>query len=63
MMKLNDLINLEVGSRILFNAQPNSEVELRCGGQRMFVGHMGRRQSSIAVCIDRKIEKRSGDAG
>jgi flagellar motor switch protein FliM len=63
MMKLNDLINLEVGSRILFNAQPNSEVELRCGGQRMFVGHMGRRRSSIAVCIDRKIEKRSGDAG
>jgi flagellar motor switch protein FliM len=61
MMKLNELINLEVGSRIILNAQPNSEVELRCGGKRMFVGHMGRRRNSIAVCIDRKIEKRNGD--
>jgi flagellar motor switch protein FliM len=61
LMKLNDLINLQVGSRIMLNAQPDSEIELRCGGQRMFVGRMGRRRNHIAVCIDRKIEKWNGD--
>lgn len=50
-MLLGDIMNLEVGSHMSLNASPDSEVELRCGGVKMFSGSMGRRGNRIAVQI------------
>ena len=57
MMKLSDVMNLRVGSFINLGARPDSEVELRCGDQRLFAGRMGRRGEKIAVCVERKIDR------
>ena len=52
---LRDVINLEVGTQILLNATPESEVTMRCGGINMFDGKMGRKGHNIAVQIDRRL--------
>ncbi|MBI3451777.1 MAG: flagellar motor switch protein FliM [Rhodospirillales bacterium] len=54
-MSLNDVLNFKVGTRIMLNATPNSDIELRCGEQTMFVGRMGRSGTNVAVCVDRKL--------
>lgn len=56
-MKLHDVMSLKVGSFLKLSASPESEVELRCGDQRLFSGRMGRRGEQIAVCIERRIER------
>jgi len=53
-LPLRHILNLEVGSQIMFNATPDSTVMLRCGDVPMFAGRMGRRGANIAIRIDRK---------
>ncbi len=56
-MKLSDVFNLKVGSRILLNATPTSTVALRCGEVILYTGSMGRKGDQIAIRIeDRLIE-------
>jgi flagellar motor switch protein FliM len=57
-MSLREVMELEVGSRIVFDATPESMVELRCGDQSMFRGRMGRRGPAMAVCVEEKLDKR-----
>ena len=57
-MPLNDVLKLQVGSRILLNAHAESPVELRCGEASLFVGKMGRRDGNIAVRVENKASKR-----
>ncbi|HEX6979220.1 MAG TPA: flagellar motor switch protein FliM [Alphaproteobacteria bacterium] len=57
-MKLQDVLNFKVGTRLLLNATPNSEVELRCGDVPMFAGRMGRRGNHVAIRIESKIEQK-----
>jgi flagellar motor switch protein FliM len=57
---LRDVLNLKVGSRILLNANVNSDVKLVCGDRAMFTGKMGRKDGAIAVYITEKIEKDRG---
>ena len=57
-MPLNDVLKLQVGSRILLNAHAESPVELRCGEASLFVGKMGRRDGNIAVRVENKAAKR-----
>lgn len=59
-MELNDMINLKVGSQIMFNATPDSDIEIRCGGVPMYTGKMGRKGNHIAVRIDEEITKTKG---
>ncbi|MGC2855660.1 flagellar motor switch protein FliM [Novispirillum sp. DQ9] len=59
-MPLREILNLEVGSRIMLNATPNSPVELRCGDVPMFNGQMGRKGSHIAIRVDKKIKRQRG---
>ncbi len=54
-MSLNDVFELEVGSRIMLNATPDSEVALNCGGVNLFRGKMGRKGDKIAIKIDQKL--------
>ncbi len=56
-MKLQDVLNFKVGTRLMLNATPNSLVELRCGDVPMFSGRMGRKGSHVAIRIENKIEK------
>ncbi len=53
-MPLNRILNLEVGSQIMFNATPESTVHLRCGDVPMFSGKMGRKGQNIAIRVDTK---------
>jgi len=56
-MRLSDVFNLKVGSRIMFNATPESAVSLRCGDVPLYTGKMGRKGKKIAIKIEEKIEK------
>ncbi|MBB4287036.1 flagellar motor switch protein FliM [Roseospira goensis] len=58
-LPLRHILNLEVGSQIMFNATPDSAVMLRCGDVPMFSGRMGRRGSNIAIRVDQKAPQKA----
>jgi len=55
-MTLKEVIDLKVGSKIMLNATPDSEVLLRCGDIPMFQGRMGRKGNHIAIRIDENLK-------
>jgi flagellar motor switch protein FliM len=57
-MKLRDVFDLKIGSRIMFNATPESSVDLRCGEVAMYTGKMGRKGDRIAIRIEGKAPKK-----
>jgi flagellar motor switch protein FliM len=57
MMTLQDVLDFKVGTRLMLNASPTTEVELRCGPVPMFRGRMGRRGNNIAIALDRVLTK------
>jgi len=59
-MTLGQVMNLEVGKTIMFNATPESVVMMRCGGVPMVEGRMGRMGNNIAVKIDRTLKNLGG---
>jgi flagellar motor switch protein FliM len=61
-MTLGQVMNLEVGKTIMFNATPESVILMRCGGISMVEGRMGRMGNNIAVKIERTL-KNLGGAG
>ncbi|WP_033068913.1 flagellar motor switch protein FliM [Thalassospira australica] len=50
-MALGDVINLEVGNRLVLNTSPTSPVEVRCGDVPLFKGMMGRKGDRIAIQV------------
>jgi len=62
-MSLIDVFNLKIGSRIMFNATPDSLVDLRCGNVSMYTGQMGRKGNQIAIKIEGKSAKTTGASG
>ena len=56
-MTLKDILKWEVGTQVILNASPDSEVELICGDIPMFYGRMGRKGSNIAIQIEDKIKR------
>lgn len=58
LMPLEEVLNLEVGSKIMLNVGPESPVKLRCGGEPLFVGKMGRKDGNISI----RVEGRAGKA-
>ena len=56
-MSLSDVLKWEVGSQMLLNATPDSNVELRFGDVGMFSGKMGRKGRNIAVKIDDRAQR------
>ncbi|MEQ8287419.1 flagellar motor switch protein FliM [Thalassospira sp.] len=50
-MLLGDVINLEVGNRLVLNTSPTSPVEVRCGDVPLFKGMMGRKGDRIAIQV------------
>ncbi|WP_341701915.1 flagellar motor switch protein FliM [Ferrovibrio sp.] len=59
-MTLGQVMNLEVGKTIMFNATPESVVMMRCGGVPMVEGRMGRMGNNIAVKIGRTLKNLGG---
>jgi flagellar motor switch protein FliM len=51
---LQTALDLKVGSQIMLNATPRTNVTLRCGDSDLFIGSMGRKDGSIAVRVDDK---------
>lgn len=51
-MSLREVMGLKPGMTVMFNATPQSPIELRCGGVPMLSGRMGRIGGRIAVRVD-----------
>jgi flagellar motor switch protein FliM len=60
-MKLRDVFDLKVGSRIMLSATQDSPVQLVCGDVPMYVGRMGRKGNRIAVRIGERVDKAPRD--
>jgi flagellar motor switch protein FliM len=56
-MTLQDVLDFKVGTRLMLNATPESEIKVLCGPESLFKGRMGRRGQNVAVMIERKINK------
>ena len=56
-MNLRDVFNLKVGSQLLLNATPETDIMLRCGDVELFDGAMGRKGDHIAVKIGEKLKR------
>ena len=54
-MRLKDVFDLEVGSRLMLNATPASVISLRCGDVPLYTGRMGRKGDRIAIRIEDRI--------
>ncbi len=55
MMDLAKIMNLEVGSKIVFGCGKDPEIELRCGGKPLIHGRMGRKGNNIAIRVERTL--------
>jgi flagellar motor switch protein FliM len=56
-MTLQDVLDFKVGTRLMLNATPESEIKVLCGPESLFKGRMGRRGQNVAVMIERKVNK------
>lgn len=57
MMSLKDVLKWEVGSRLMLNVTPDSDVELCCGDVPMFYGRMGSKEGCIAVQVEDAVKR------
>ncbi|HIC29760.1 MAG TPA: flagellar motor switch protein FliM [Rhodospirillales bacterium] len=58
-MRLSEVFDLKIGSRIMFTATPDSLISLHCGGVPMYTGKMGRKGNQISIKIAERIEKKA----
>lgn len=56
-MSLKDVMDFEVGQTLMLNINPDSLVEVRCGGVSLMSGKMGRVRQSIAVEVEENYRK------
>jgi flagellar motor switch protein FliM len=57
-MSLEDVLGLRVGSRVMLNVHPESDIELRCGQAPLFIGKMGSREGKIAIRVDDRARRK-----
>ncbi|MFZ1414844.1 MAG: flagellar motor switch protein FliM [Defluviicoccus sp.] len=58
-LTLKDVFELKVGNRIMFDATPDSLIDLRCGGVPMYIAQMGRQGSRLAAQIEAPAERKN----
>lgn len=58
---LREIFALKVGSRLMFEASPDSLIEMRCSGVPMCSARMGRSGERIAVQIDGRAQPSQGN--
>ncbi len=59
-MRLSEVFDLKVGSRIMLSATPESDVALLCGDIPLYRGKMGRKGDRIAIKIQGRLRKEKG---
>jgi flagellar motor switch protein FliM len=52
---LREMLNWKKGTVVMFNTNPDDQIELRCGDFPMYLGPMGQKEGNIAVKIERYI--------
>ncbi|MBL8660864.1 MAG: FliM/FliN family flagellar motor switch protein, partial [Rhodospirillales bacterium] len=57
-LPLREIFALKVGSRLMFDATPDSLIEMRCADVPMYAARMGRSGERIAVQIDGRAAQR-----
>lgn len=55
-LPLDEILNWDVGSTVVFNTRPNDRVEVRCGDFPMFNATMGQKQDNLAMKINTYIK-------
>lgn len=55
-MKLNDVMNLEVGQTLMLGVTPDAPLSLKCGSIPLVRGRMGRSGSRVAVQVDESLD-------
>ena len=58
-MRLGDVMDLKVGSRLMFNVNADPKIEFRCGNVPLLSGRMGRKGDKIAILVE---DSKFGDA-
>ena len=53
-VSLNDVINWEVGTQVIFGTSPDALVQMRCGDRTLYCGRMGRRGNHLAIKVERE---------
>ena len=56
-MKLANVFELKVGSRVMFDASPEDPIQLQCGEVPLYTGRMGRKGQHIAIRIEDRYDK------
>ncbi len=56
-MRLSDVMSLQVGSQIVLGTTPDAPVHLRCGAMKLFEARVGRRKNRVAVRIERELPR------
>jgi flagellar motor switch protein FliM len=51
-LPLDEILNWEPGSTVVFNTRPKDRVEVRCGDFPMFKATMGQKQDKLAMKIN-----------
>jgi len=57
MMPLNETLDWEVGSQIIFKEKTTSSVALACSGRPLFYGKLGQREGKVSLKIDRVLQR------
>lgn len=52
-LPLKDILNLKVGSQIMLNAEPDSNIEVRCGEVPIFDARMGKQGEKMAIRVNK----------
>jgi len=53
-VSLNDVINWQVGTQVIFGTSPDALVQMRCGDRTLYCGRMGRLANHLAVRVERE---------
>ena len=56
-MKLANVFELKVGSRVMFDTSPEDPIQLQCGEVPLYTGRMGRKGQYIAIRIEDRYDK------
>ncbi|GAC1343988.1 MAG: flagellar motor switch protein FliM [Myxococcales bacterium] len=56
-MSLNEVMQLQVGSRLVLGSSPGGLVQLRCGSVPLFEGRIGHRKNRVAVRIEETLTR------
>ena len=56
-MKLANVFEFKVGSRVMFDTSPEDPIQLQCGEVPLYTGRMGRKGQHIAIRIEDRYDK------